>query len=343
MRRQTEPARRPPFSPGEEQVAWLQLIARDQAPKARDESGVDGDSAVVAGCPALEAAGLVGLAVVGPVAADLGLCRVDAELAPAGRREDGVLAPQGDRLLRAKTGVVEGREEHGEPVAGAGAGGDPGEQGGHLVGVEEGALVDGAGGLRGGVLLLSLGHGVGPEDVLADGVAQSHVEDAAVPLGGAGGGRRAVEDGVERVEDSVDVLGVLPGTHRKRVAPDPRQDRPVLGRGRQARSPLDVYERGQEQIDIEVEETLFDRRVTATMSRALGVLQEMAGAERVPTPSEITDSMSTPPSRTCASASAGTTESRRPRNCARGRSALRSDVANQSTHDQLLRVIASKQ
>lgn len=59
----------------------------------------------------------------------------------------------------------------------------------------------------------------------------------------------------------------------------------------QARSPLDVYERGQEQIDIEVEETLFDRRVTATMSRALGVLEEMAGAERVPTPSEITDSI----------------------------------------------------
>lgn len=59
----------------------------------------------------------------------------------------------------------------------------------------------------------------------------------------------------------------------------------------QARSPLDVYERGQDQIDIEVEETLFDRRVTATMSRALGVLEEMAGAKRVPTPSEITDSI----------------------------------------------------
>ncbi|MGW1224238.1 hypothetical protein [Streptomyces sp. NPDC002530] len=59
----------------------------------------------------------------------------------------------------------------------------------------------------------------------------------------------------------------------------------------QARSPMDVYERGQEQIDIEIEETLFDRRVTATMSRALGVLEEMAGADRVPTPSEITDSI----------------------------------------------------
>ncbi|MFI5800491.1 hypothetical protein [Streptomyces sp. NPDC051677] len=59
----------------------------------------------------------------------------------------------------------------------------------------------------------------------------------------------------------------------------------------QARSPLDVYERGQNQIDIEVEETLFDRRVTATMSRALGVLEEMAGTDRVPTPSEITDSI----------------------------------------------------
>ncbi|MGW5674097.1 hypothetical protein ACWEV4_03300 [Streptomyces sp. NPDC003860] len=59
----------------------------------------------------------------------------------------------------------------------------------------------------------------------------------------------------------------------------------------QARSPVDVYERGQGQIDVEVEETLFDRRVTATMSRALGVLEEMAGGDRVPTPSEITDSI----------------------------------------------------
>ncbi|MCX4646997.1 MULTISPECIES: hypothetical protein [unclassified Streptomyces] len=59
----------------------------------------------------------------------------------------------------------------------------------------------------------------------------------------------------------------------------------------QARSPMDVYERGQDQIDVEVEETLFDRRVTATMSRALGVLEEMAGTDREPTPSEITDSI----------------------------------------------------
>ncbi|MGV9315535.1 hypothetical protein ACWDR0_25625 [Streptomyces sp. NPDC003691] len=59
----------------------------------------------------------------------------------------------------------------------------------------------------------------------------------------------------------------------------------------QARSPMDVYERGQDQIDVEIEETLFDRRVTATMSRALGVLEEMAEADRVPTPSEITDSI----------------------------------------------------
>ncbi|MFG2863125.1 hypothetical protein [Streptomyces sioyaensis] len=59
----------------------------------------------------------------------------------------------------------------------------------------------------------------------------------------------------------------------------------------QARSPEDVYAPQQEHIDIQVEETLFDRRVTATMSRALGVLEEMAGAEREPTPSEIADSV----------------------------------------------------
>ncbi|MET9221312.1 hypothetical protein ABZX65_21400 [Streptomyces sp. NPDC003300] len=59
----------------------------------------------------------------------------------------------------------------------------------------------------------------------------------------------------------------------------------------QARSSEDVYAPGQEQIDIQVEETLFDRRVTATMSRALGVLEEMASAEREPTTSEISDSV----------------------------------------------------
>ncbi|MEU3559349.1 hypothetical protein [Kitasatospora sp. NPDC006786] len=59
----------------------------------------------------------------------------------------------------------------------------------------------------------------------------------------------------------------------------------------QARSPLEVYTPGQNDIDAGVEEVLFDRRVTATMSRALGVLEEMASAEREPTPSEITDSV----------------------------------------------------
>ncbi|MFI6941950.1 hypothetical protein ACIBI4_21985 [Streptomyces sp. NPDC050418] len=59
----------------------------------------------------------------------------------------------------------------------------------------------------------------------------------------------------------------------------------------QARSPEDVYSPGQNHIEIQVEETLFDRRVTATMSRALGVLEDMATAERAPTPSEITDSI----------------------------------------------------
>ncbi|MEW2095118.1 hypothetical protein ACIG8K_18205 [Streptomyces halstedii] len=59
----------------------------------------------------------------------------------------------------------------------------------------------------------------------------------------------------------------------------------------QARSPQDVYAPGQDHIDVQVEETLFDRRVTATMSRALGVLEDMAGAHRGPTPSEINDSI----------------------------------------------------
>ncbi|MFJ9213502.1 hypothetical protein [Streptomyces sp. NPDC102264] len=59
----------------------------------------------------------------------------------------------------------------------------------------------------------------------------------------------------------------------------------------QARSPEDVYSPGQEYIEVGVEETLFDRRVTATMSRALGILEDMANAEREPTPSEISDSI----------------------------------------------------
>ncbi|MFF2548152.1 hypothetical protein ACFVUY_37120 [Kitasatospora sp. NPDC058063] len=59
----------------------------------------------------------------------------------------------------------------------------------------------------------------------------------------------------------------------------------------QARSPLEVYMPGQSDIDAGVEEVLFDRRVTATMSRALGVLEDLAGAGREPTPSEITDSV----------------------------------------------------
>ncbi|MFB6616168.1 hypothetical protein ACFCV9_18470 [Streptomyces sp. NPDC056367] len=59
----------------------------------------------------------------------------------------------------------------------------------------------------------------------------------------------------------------------------------------QARSSEDVYSPRQDHIDVQVEETLFDRRVTATMSRALGVLEDMASAEREPTPSEISDSI----------------------------------------------------
>ncbi|MFC4606867.1 hypothetical protein ACFO9E_03350 [Streptomyces maoxianensis] len=59
----------------------------------------------------------------------------------------------------------------------------------------------------------------------------------------------------------------------------------------QARSPEDVYSPRQDHIDVQVEETLFDRRVTATMSRALGVLEDMAVAEREPTRSEINDSI----------------------------------------------------
>ncbi|MFJ9131424.1 MULTISPECIES: hypothetical protein [unclassified Streptomyces] len=59
----------------------------------------------------------------------------------------------------------------------------------------------------------------------------------------------------------------------------------------QARSPEDVYSPRQDHIDVQIEETLFDRRVTATMSRALGVLEDMAGAEHAPTASEINDSI----------------------------------------------------
>lgn len=59
----------------------------------------------------------------------------------------------------------------------------------------------------------------------------------------------------------------------------------------QARAPELVYEANQEHIDIEVEETLFDRRVTATMSRALDTLSELISGERAPTASEINDAI----------------------------------------------------
>lgn len=63
---------------------------------------------------------------------------------------------------------------------------------------------------------------------------------------------------------------------------------PILS---QARAPELVYEPNQEHIDLEIEETLFDRRVAATMSRALGTLQRMVSAERSPTTSEMVDSI----------------------------------------------------
>ncbi|WP_030284007.1 hypothetical protein [Streptomyces catenulae] len=128
----------------EEETAGLQLAAGDEGAEDRREGGVDRDDPCVARRAALQGAGLVGLAVVGPVAADLGLGGVDTQFAPAGRGEDGVLDPQGDRFLGAQTGVVEGGVERREPVAGSGAGRGPGEQRCDLVGVEQGALVDGA-------------------------------------------------------------------------------------------------------------------------------------------------------------------------------------------------------
>ncbi|MFC8974754.1 hypothetical protein ACFT39_22335 [[Kitasatospora] papulosa] len=63
---------------------------------------------------------------------------------------------------------------------------------------------------------------------------------------------------------------------------------PILS---QARAPELVYEPNQEHIDLEIEETLFDRRVAATMSRALGTLQKMVSADRSPTASEMSDSI----------------------------------------------------
>ncbi|WP_419997797.1 hypothetical protein [Streptomyces boninensis] len=59
----------------------------------------------------------------------------------------------------------------------------------------------------------------------------------------------------------------------------------------QARAPEDVYAPQQQHLDLQVEETLFDRRVTATMSRALSVLEDMTSAHREPTVSEISDSV----------------------------------------------------
>ncbi|MFE1994119.1 hypothetical protein [Streptomyces parvulus] len=63
---------------------------------------------------------------------------------------------------------------------------------------------------------------------------------------------------------------------------------PILS---QARAPELVYEANQEHIDIAVEETLFDRRVTATMSRALDTLSDLISGSRTPTPSEMNDAI----------------------------------------------------
>ncbi|NUW06802.1 hypothetical protein G6W47_07640 [Streptomyces sp. CAI-21] len=63
---------------------------------------------------------------------------------------------------------------------------------------------------------------------------------------------------------------------------------PILS---QARAPELVYEANQEHIDIAVEETLFDRRVTATMSRALDTLSALVSGSRTPNSSDINDAV----------------------------------------------------
>jgi len=154
----------------------------------RHEGGVRRHDPGVACRPALQIPGLVDFAVVRPLAAYLGRGRVHPDFAPTGRRENGVLDAERDRFLGPEPGVVERREERCEPVAGARAGGDPGEQGSHLTRVEQGTLVDRAGGLRCGVLAPPLGQRVVREDVLANREAQGNVQDAAIAFGGACGG-----------------------------------------------------------------------------------------------------------------------------------------------------------
>jgi hypothetical protein len=63
---------------------------------------------------------------------------------------------------------------------------------------------------------------------------------------------------------------------------------PVISPARPAPPPLDG---DQLHLDMDVEETLFDRRVMTTMAHALKTLEEMASRDRLPSPSEIADSV----------------------------------------------------
>ncbi|MFI6297623.1 hypothetical protein ACIBEJ_38930 [Nonomuraea sp. NPDC050790] len=63
---------------------------------------------------------------------------------------------------------------------------------------------------------------------------------------------------------------------------------PVISPARPAPPPL-VDE--QLHLDVNVEETLFDRRVMTTMARALKTLEEMVSRDRLPSSSEIADSV----------------------------------------------------
>ncbi len=110
----------PALLSGEQEVAGLELVTRYELAQDRDERRMGGHWTGIANGPALQMTALVDLAVVRPLAADLGLRRVGKQLTPAVLRERRISDAEGDGLLRAQARVIEGGEEGAEPVSGTG-------------------------------------------------------------------------------------------------------------------------------------------------------------------------------------------------------------------------------
>lgn len=140
---------------------------------------------------------------------------VDQQFAPlvvsVGFRQGHVLHPHGYGFLGPGAAVVQRGEEGVEPLTAARPAPDPVEDGRRLLGIQQGPLVHGVGGLRDRSRLLALGRRIGPKDAPPDRLLRGHVEEPAVALPGPGRRLLAVETGVDGVQDLVDLLRVLPG------------------------------------------------------------------------------------------------------------------------------------